>query len=387
MANKITDMLPPDVQASDTLYIVDKDLRVVYTNDEWSRFASQNKGERILGPGWNSSLLENMSGKEKERWKHIYRLLLEGRVPHHQESFICSSPVEKRIYQLRITPRKDDRGDVAWLVHHTMRIDERQDVVARLGERLSDLDDPVRVAEEYRRRVIRRKITIPSFRAARHFKPLEDTGGDLLWHREFPQGVTDFAHADAMGHGTGSARLATQIVLILDEVADADAEPGTAVSALNRAMVELAPDDDVVFATGLFFRFDQRGHQLTCSNFGHLGPIFSRTGQVYIEGGPPIGLVDEAEPWPVTQIDMAEHGHRFLVFSDGITEQFNLDGEMFGTDRLLQAFRENLRLPLDEMVDKILAELTDFRSSALVKDDQTLLALEFVANDDDQATP
>jgi serine phosphatase RsbU (regulator of sigma subunit) len=383
MAKKITDMLPPDVEPSETLYIADRGLNVVFTNDQWARFAAENKGGRILGKGWNSNLLENMSGKEKQRWKHIYRLLLEGRVPHHQERFICSSPVEKRIYQLRITPKKDDAGKVAWLVHHTLQIDEERDVAARLDKRLGRLDDPERVTQEYQERIIKRTIRIPGFRAARHFQPLEETGGDLLWHREFPQGVADLTHADVMGHGTASARSATQIVIILDEVADADAGPGATVSALNRAMLELASDDEIVFATGLFFRFEQPGRQLTCCNFGHHGPIFSRSGQLHVEGGPPAGLADEAGPWPETRIDMEEHGNRFLVFSDGITEQFNTEGEMFGPARLLHAFWRHLELPLNEMLAKIVEELSRFRSTALVKDDQTLLALEFAGHEDE----
>lgn len=212
--------------------------------------------------------------------------------------------------------------------------------------------------------------------------PLEDVGGDLLWHREFPQGDAHLTHADVMGHGAAAGQYATQIAIILDEVTDADAGPSSVVSILNRALTKLAAND-VIFATGLFFRFDQSGQQLTCGNFGHHSPIFSRTGQIYIDRGPPVGLVDEVQPWPESRIDMVEHGNRFLVFSDGITEQFNVEGEMFGTARLVRAFRRYLDMPLDEMLAKIVRELNGFRRSALVKDDQTLLALEFVGDTDE----
>ena len=379
METKISDILPSDVKPGDTLYIVDKTLKVIYTSDEWTRFASKNNGDRLLVDGWNSNLLENMSGKEKERWKYIYRLLLEGRVPHHRESFICSSPVEKRLYQLRITPKTDADGKVAWLVHHTLQVDETRDTLALLGKRLGKLDDPNQVALEYQQRVIKRTIRIPRFRAVRHFKPLENVGGDLVWHREFPEGIAHLTHADVVGHGAEAGRLATQLVIILDEVADARAGLSAIVSTLNRAIFELA-DDDVVFATGLFFRFDQSEQQLTCTNFGHHSPIFSRTGQLHIDSGPPLGLAIEVKPWPETRIDLAKHGNRFLVFSDGITEQFNSEGEMFGTARLLRAFQRHLELPLDNMLAEIVGELSDFRRSALVKDDQTLLALEFVGD-------
>jgi serine phosphatase RsbU (regulator of sigma subunit) len=378
MAKKITEMLPPDVDHKDMIYIVDKNLKVVYSNDEWQRFASANNGGIILTEGWNANLLENMKDKERKRWKHIYRLLLEGRVPYHKENFICSSPFEKRIYQLRITPRREDNGNVAWFVHHAFRIDEKEYRLNLLGRHLRKLNDPNRVTQEYQKRIIERAIRIPRYRAARHLRPLEDIGGDLIWHREFPKGVTHLAIADAVGHGDSAGQLATQMSIILDEVADADNEPSATISALNRAMMGLAPDNDVIFATGLLFRFDHNKQHLTCSNFGHHNPIFSHTGQLVVDGGPPVGLAEEMRPWPDTQIDIVKHGHRFLAFSDGITEQFNISGEMFGTVRLLRAFQKHLELPLDNMLAKIVEELNRFRRSALVKDDQTLLAIEFV---------
>ena len=50
------------------------------------------------------------------------------------------------------------------------------------------------------------------------------------------------------------------------------------------------------------------------------------------------------------------------------------DGEMFGTGRLLAKFRDTL----DDILQAIVAELAAFRGDALVKDDRSLNALEFV---------
>jgi hypothetical protein len=133
---RLEELLPPDVKPTDTLYIVDQELNLVYSNEEWSRFAAENKGEKLLGRDWNPNVLENMSGKARERWSHIYRLLLDGRMPHHQEEMICSSPSERRLYQMRITPRKDAGGDVSWLVHHTVLVGDERDAVDRIRGRL-----------------------------------------------------------------------------------------------------------------------------------------------------------------------------------------------------------------------------------------------------------
>jgi serine phosphatase RsbU (regulator of sigma subunit) len=381
MAGELADLLPPDVQPRDTLYVADKDLNVIFTNEEWTGFAARNKGRRVLQVGRNLNLLENMSGREKERWRHIYRLLLEGRIPHHEENFICSSPVERRIYRLRITPKKDQNGQVSHLVHHTRSIDDERSVLDRLGQQLGALEDPERLTQEYQDRIIKRRIRIPRFQVARHFQPLEQIGGDLLWHCEYVEGVADLVHADVVGHGVEAGRFAAQIAIVLDEVAAHDQAVGQMVSGLNRALLGLASGDQVVFATGLLFRFGRQEQRLVCSSFGHHGPIFSRTGEVPVESGLPVGLTDEAESWPETWIDLEEHGKRFLVFSDGITEQFNIEGEMYGSTRLIEAFRRYLELPLAEMLNKIVEQLERFRGSAMVKDDQTLLALECIDGD------
>lgn len=373
-------LLPHDVEAGETLYVTDRVLNVVYFNEEWASFARQNKGTDLLADDWNSSLLENLSGMQRQRWQEIYRLLCEGRMPHHQEVMNCSSPSERRIYQLRITPIKDEVGDVVWLVHHNIRVDGEEEVVDRVGSMLGRLDDQPTLSDEFRVRIVERRIRIPRFKVARHFVPLDEIGGDLIWHREYPDGVSDLIHADVMGHGAEAGLMAAKLAVVLDELGSAELSPSGTVAGLNRAMMRIVPDDEVMFATGLCIRFDQRlGHAVFCG-FGGEGPIFSQSGQVQLQGGFPVGLAERAEKWMDTPLALSEHGSRFLVFSDGITEQFNPDGSMFGADGLQRAFEERLAVPLDEMVDMIVEELEQFRGGALVKDDQTLLAMDFIGD-------
>jgi sigma-B regulation protein RsbU (phosphoserine phosphatase) len=233
----------------------------------------------------------------------------------------------------------------------------------------------------YREHVLMRKIAVPRYRVAQHLEPLEEVGGDILWHREYPEGTADVVHADVSGHGEDAGRHAAKMVLLLDNAANTTSTVSDVVAGVNRVMVENNTEDAIVFATGLFFRFHAEAQRLTCVNFGHLGPIFSRSGVIYLDSGLPVGAVGETEAWPETEIRLSEHGNQFLVYSDGIVEQFNMDGEMFGTERLLQSFLSRLGLPLDRMVNGIVSELAAFRGDAIVKDDQTLLALQFINAD------
>ncbi|MFT7535334.1 MAG: serine phosphatase RsbU (regulator of sigma subunit) [Hyphomicrobiaceae bacterium] len=374
------DLLPKNIDAADTLYVTDLKGNIVYANNEWATFADANNGHKLLETDWNDNLLSNLCGKQRDRWEHIYRLLRQGRLPHHQEQMNCSSPTERRIYQLRVTPKKDDQGEIAWFIHHNVRIDNKAEALEQIAHQLDELGHSDALAEEFQTRIVDRLIQIPSFEVARHFEPLEEIGGDLVWHREYPDATSDLILADVMGHGAGAGLVATKIAAMLDEITSVQMSPRETVKALNGALLRIVPSDQVMFATGLCLRFEPNQQRVTCCDFGHEDPIFSRSGPISMCGGLPVGLIERDEPWGETNLELSEHGSRFLVFSDGITEQFNSNGEMFGVTGLVEAFQRAIDEPVDEMVRKIIEELRSFRGSAQVKDDQTLLALHFSGN-------
>ena len=304
------EILPPGVRPDDTLYVADRNLDIVYSNDEWFRFATENEGQRLLSDDWNQNVLANFRGAQRDRWRHIYELLLAGRLPHHEETMNCSSPVERRIYRLRITPRKDASGRIAWLVHHNARVDDQPQAVERVGRQLRQLDDADHLTEAFRRSIVERELRLPSFEVAVHYEPLDEIGGDLVWHREYPDGVSDLVHADVVGHGLEAGRLATKMAVVLDELASAELPPRQTVAALNQALKGIVAEDAVMFATGLCFRFEPDRERVTCCSFGHEGPIFSRAGLVPVPPGYPVGLALSEKPWEEAHLVVADDGRR-----------------------------------------------------------------------------
>jgi len=376
MEDQIDELLP-DVALDDTLYVTDEKLRVVYTNEEWRRFAEANEGVELAGPVQKSSVLESMGPKAREKWSAIYDLLLDGRLPHYEEDFICSSPTERRVYRIRITPARGEGRHDPWLIHHTIPLDEKAEEREAMRRRLRDLEgDPDQVREEYRSRVLEPKIDIPGFRVAPHLEPYGEIGGDVLWHRRYPAGVTDLVVADAMGHGLEAGIHASKLVLMLQALTGSDRTPQDILASLNRGLLRNRPEHESAFATGLFIRFTRNSSRILCANFGHHAPLFSRSGRVSMDAGLPLGMVDTVPRWPETELDLEEHGSRFLVSTDGITEQFDEAGEVYGEERLLEAFHASLDVDLERMVQQILQNLVDFRGRAIVKDDQTLIGFE-----------
>ena len=368
--------LLPDVDADSMVYVADEELRLVYTNTQWQSFANDNGGTQLAVPPRSTHLLESMGGKQRERWASIYELLLDGQLSHYEEDFICSSPEEHRIYRLRSTPVRDEHGK-RFLVHHTVRIDDKAEEREAMRSRLQALDaDPEQVEQEYHERVVAPRLEVPGFRVAQFLRPLEGVGGDIVWHRRYDDGTTDLLLADAMGHGYEAGLHAAKMVMMLDSLAARFRAPQDILASLNRGMLRHRAEHETAFASGIIFRFQEGTTCVSSTNFGHGSPIFSRSGEVEMHVGMALGIVDTIPVWKETKLDLAEHGDRFLVFSDGITEQFDALGRMYGTDRLIELLASSQALDLDGLVSRIIEDVTAFRGDAVVKDDQTLIAIE-----------
>ena len=65
-----------------------------------------------------------------------------------------------------------------------------------------------------------------------------------------------------------------------------------------------------------------------------------------------------------------------LIGTDGIWEMRNDQGEMFGKDRLKKIIRDNSSATAKEMLAVINGTLADFRGSARLEDDVTMVIIK-----------
>lgn len=348
----------------DVQYVTDAELNLVFVNASWHKFADANRSVRVAH-GWHASLLDNFKGSERSRWQVIYESLLDGRASQHIEPFLCPSPRERRPFLLHIRRYLDPVTGFLYLVHISVRVAD------------AGVDPPLQG------RQVCAQALDSQLCAAGYLAPLDPVGGDLLWHRSLSTGGSELVIADAMGHGIAAARLASRIVEVLTTLADAGASVSQMVGQLNSGLVDstIQNEPEAVprarFATGLYLRVDPSQREVTLCSFGHTGPLFCRAGRIDVTPGLPVGIAPgkDALPWAEQRLRFDDCGDRFLAFTDGVTEQFNLAGEMFGSGRLAHAFRQTQQLPLPQMLDTIREELDAFRGSALVKDDRALLTV------------
>ena len=90
--------------------------------------------------------------------------------------------------------------------------------------------------------------------------------------------------------------------------------------------------------------------------------------------GPALGLFEKTD-YPTCHCPLAV-GDLFFLYTDGIYEVTNPQGEEFGQERLLQAVRRQIQLPSERLFAELLAELQSFSGTAEFEDDVCLVGVE-----------
>jgi serine phosphatase RsbU (regulator of sigma subunit) len=77
----------------------------------------------------------------------------------------------------------------------------------------------------------------------------------------------------------------------------------------------------------------------------------------------------------LTDVDInLNNGDIMLLFTDGVTESINSNGEMFGQNRLKQALNTYANLPVGKLRDRIIEDVVAFQEEQV--DDMTLVVVK-----------
>ena len=211
-----------------------------------------------------------------------------------------------------------------------------------------------------------------------------------------------FYLVDVSGHGVPSALLTFSINMILgsdsrdinplynthtNEVVSA----GTVLCELNdRYQLD---ENTSQYFTIVYGLMNTKTGDFQVAQAGHPAPVVINAngdGQLIGDGGFPIGWL------PVLDYDEVSHnlekGGRMLLYTDGISECTNPEGEMFGNDRLKGYLEKTAHLPLRASLDGIIDELHKWNNNEPFDDDVSMLAIERIAegenvnSDTDQST-
>jgi sigma-B regulation protein RsbU (phosphoserine phosphatase) len=205
--------------------------------------------------------------------------------------------------------------------------------------------------------------------------PAREIGGDF--YDFFPIGGERLALtvADVSGKGIPAALFMAVSRTVLRSVEGPD-ELAVRIERANRLLS--AENAAAMFVTVFHGVLEVKTGRLRYCNAGHNPPYLLRAdgGMERLPAtGIPLG-VDGDMPYRVAETELRP-GDALFVYSDGITEAFNLAYEEFGTGRLEAALAEMHGRSAAALVGNALAATGEFAAGAEQSDDITALALVY----------
>lgn len=223
---------------------------------------------------------------------------------------------------------------------------------------------------------------LPGVVIAGHCKPATHVGGD--YYDFFHHGATgiDMVIADVSGHSVGAALIMAETRSVLRAQARSD----KSVSAILATLNELLYDDLTgaeLFITMFYLRYDTASGTLHYSNAGHNPPLIHRKGKTACVELDTEGLILGVKRDVVFEEKSIalEDGDIVLLYTDGITEARNSQGEFFGSGRLCGVLAANHGRTVGGVVEAIMAEVESFCGVTALEDDISMVAVSVTAHE------
>ncbi|WP_225919500.1 PAS domain S-box protein [Actomonas aquatica] len=282
-------------------------------------------------------------------------------------------------------------GSVRWVADHTVVRRNAEGIVTHHEGLITDISDRKEAEErerELRERDLRTAATIQTHLRPREFPdiraveiealshPSLHIGGDYYDVVKVDERRWGFVIADVSGKGAAAALVMTECRATMRLCAEGEPSPAAAIKRVNR---HLEPDMRPGMFVALFYGIlDLDTKVLRFCRAGHEPPILVRAnGEMELLPGE--GLAVGLDDGPLFDEMLEEHevqlgaGDVLALYTDGITEVSNPDGEEFGRDRLAQALERNIDHPLAEIVRTVDRYTRNFCVHAPRHDDTTLL--------------
>lgn len=206
-----------------------------------------------------------------------------------------------------------------------------------------------------------------------HMSSMSTFNGDVFLVKRAPQGGLYLVMGDFSGHGLTAAMGTLPVALIFFKMAEAGAAVGDIARELNLELNKLLPVG--MFFAATLLELNSRGDVMTVW-MGGVPELYSLSKkgdlkEVIHSKHMPLGILDDSQFSIATQVFDVEIEDKIYLYSDGIIEANNPQGEQFGDDRL----KDILINEGDNRFDEVITKLDQFTGEQHQNDDITLVEL------------
>ena len=208
-----------------------------------------------------------------------------------------------------------------------------------------------------------------------HMVAARNVGGDFFDVLRLEYDRIGLAIADVSDKGVPAALFMMSTRTLLKGTAIGGSEPGAVLREVNDQLCE--ENDAEMFVTVLYSVFDPKTREFTYSNGGHDSPLI-----IHADGSSTLlpltrGIALGVLPGLTynQQTVTLEPGDTVVLYTDGVTEAMNADGEQYGLDDLRSMFAGDPPNSSEDANKAIFDAVHEFAQDTPQSDDITCLVL------------
>ncbi|NBU99789.1 MAG: fused response regulator/phosphatase [Spirochaetia bacterium] len=238
------------------------------------------------------------------------------------------------------------------------------------------LENELSIARKLQLRMLpHKKPFLKDIKIVTLYLPMTYLAGDFYDYYEDSNGIGVLI-ADVTGHGIPSAMVTAMLKAAFRILQKNISDPSLIMKGLN----EILYGNDNQLLTAVYIYIDIKNKILLSSNAGHPFILLLKKSGELIEiksKGRLIGF-SLSENWELCSTKI-EYGDRIILYTDGITEMKNYNGEQFGKERLKQMIKDYSYLNNSDMIESTKRTLLDFSFQVNQEDDLTLVVIDIAS--------
>lgn len=242
------------------------------------------------------------------------------------------------------------------------------------------LDHDLEIARDIQRILLpNQSPVIPGFEISGLNIPARQVSGDYFDYVRVDEHRLGVAIADVSGKGVPASLIMAICRSVLRSQAPQNSSPADVLKAVNR---QLYPDiREDMFISMAYLVLDHKSGSVTMARAGHDAPLLYRRAEENVTTVKPPGMVvgiDSGSVFDRITNDFAiglERDDCLVLYTDGVTEALDSNGNEFGIERMMQSVRASAEKGAPAVVSRLIDELRSFVGAQPQNDDITLIVI------------
>ncbi|MES2799045.1 MAG: PP2C family protein-serine/threonine phosphatase [Bacteroidota bacterium] len=382
---EITNAINQNLEVEQLIKIYEFILKEQMGFDRFVLFFKEDEWSVLLKVGVKLKVLQLDVESELKRFKDI--TFIESSYSSLLNEFDVVIPVyqkEKALAYLLVKdthsdhPSRDNRMNFVQTLTNIIGVAIENKRMTKLGLIQERIKKELEVASELQKLLF--PSDLPSNRRmdiSARYTPRHEVGGD--YYDFIPLGDDEYiiCIADVSGKGIGAAMLMANFQATIRTMFKYQRfELEFLLEELNKKVMRNAKGEK--FITFFIAHYNAHTRELKYANAGHNHPILSngRKFELLHKGSIGLGMLDEL-PFIEIGTEVLKANTTLLLYTDGVVELENKDGDFYGIERLVKNLHTFYGLKMDDLNSLIFSKLNEWKGELELVDDTAIFACKF----------